>query len=146
MLNGVSWSELVDEIGDSFSHPPALTRTLRDTLAYAHTVCVHVCVLAVRAVTRLWFHPAQPFAFRPLCSPFQFQSSPRWIQTILETAEYIELFCMATEEEKSAHQKKSSLGLPDRLRQGLVNLHLGKVLSLQCVAATWAFNVTTLLD
>lgn len=34
---------------------------------------------------------------------------------------------MATEEEKSAHQKKSSLGFTDRLRQGLVNLHLEKV-------------------
>lgn len=27
---------------------------------------VHVCVLAVTAVTKLWFYPGRPCAFRPL--------------------------------------------------------------------------------
>lgn len=69
---------------------------------------MHVCALAVTAVIKLQAYRGHPFAFRPLCAPFQFQSAPQWIQAILETAECIEPFCMATEEEKSAHQKKLS--------------------------------------
>lgn len=75
--------------------------TQRHTCTHTHTLSPCVCVLAVTAVTKLWFHPVRPLAFRPPCDPFQFQSAPRWIQTILETAECIELFCMASEAEKN---------------------------------------------
>lgn len=101
-------------MGHSFSLSLRHTYTerhLRTHMVCVHVsvaACAHVCVLAVTAVEKLWFHPGRPFAFRPLCAPFQFQSAPRWIQATLETAEYIELFCTASEEKKSTHQEKLS--------------------------------------
>lgn len=75
-----------------------------------HTHAVRVCVVAVAAVTKLRFHPIRPLAFRPSFALFQFRPSPLRIQTILETAECIWLFCLASEEEKNKTKKNSSSG------------------------------------
>lgn len=103
-------------MGHSFSLSLRHTYTerhLRTHMVCVHVsvaACAHVCVLAVTAVEKLWFHPGRPFAFRPLCAPFQFQSAPRWIQATLETAEYIELFCTASEEKKINSSGKALWG------------------------------------
>lgn len=71
-----------------------------------------MCVVAVAAVTKLRLHPIRPLAFRPSFALFQFRPSPPRIQTILETAECIWLFCLASEEENqdsSSGQKRLSV-------------------------------------
>lgn len=106
--NFLDWISWLDR---EFIFSPFCAHYHTHSLPTAHPsvlTCNHWFVLAVTAVMTLRFHPSRPFAFGPLCAPFQFQSAPRWIQAILKTAECIELFCMATEEEKSAHQKKLS--------------------------------------
>lgn len=134
------------------------THIHRDTLAHTQSVsmCVggyvcHVCVLAVTAVTKLWFHPDRPFAFRPLRAPFQFQS-PRGGYKPLWKLLSISNFSAWLPRKKNQLIRKSSPGLPDRLRQGLVNLHLEKVfhtcvgrLSPQGVSAVGEFTIAELL-
>lgn len=142
--------------GFIFSFSLLDTHIHRDTLSLCPCVggyvCLCVCVLAVTAVTKLWFHPGRPFAFRPLRAPFQFQS-PRGGYKPFWKLLSISNFSAWLPRKKNQLIRKSSPGLPGRLRQGLVNLHLEKVfhtcvgrLSPQGVSAVGKFTVAELLD
>lgn len=101
------------EIEDSFSLSLSLldTHVYSGTHTHTHTQSLPMCVSLQSQLSRSsGFTPVDPFAFRPLCAPFQFESAPRWVQTILETAEYIELFsAWLPGKEISAHQEKKAL-------------------------------------
>lgn len=152
-LNGTSWTELLGLIENSFS--------LHFVHTTPQTVCpqpIHLCSRVTIGVSlqsqlswRWGFTLVDPLLSGHCVLLFNFSLphggyKPFW--KLLSVSN----FSAWLPRKKNQLIRKSSLGLPDRLRQGLVNLHLEKVfhtrvalLSLQGVSAVWAFTLGKLL-
>lgn len=134
VLNGASWHESVGDIEDI-----SYTRSLR-----GRTVCVRAPSQSQLSwefsfslvVCLLSGHRVFPFNFCPPRSGY----TPFW--KLLSVSNFSAWLLR----KKNLLIRKSSQGLADRLRQGLVNLHLQKVFHTCIVSAVWQFTAVKVLS